>query len=156
MGSELQFWKVSSWQKWWSVARNLILLAAVYLAGSWVFWWDLTWWLWVTMEAVRRYFPLWLQLVVVVFLGWQLDVLYSWPFGVGSLIVLLLLTWIELSSRSKDLSRFILWRLLGWSIFHFGWWSITTPVSFRWWIWQTIAYLMVSWILWYRGEKLNQ
>lgn len=122
------------WQ-WWPVIRNALLIVGTYVAGvvSVVFAFPL--WMWVMIEAALRYFPFWLQLGVLIFLGVQLDWLLAWPLGLGFVLVSGVWLGLVLGRRWRQTIAFLVWHLVWFTIFFavtMQLWSGVTMVTFGW------------------------
>lgn len=98
--------------RWWPVVRNTLLIIGTYLAGSVsvMLAWPL--WLWLIIEAALRYFPFWLQLVVLVFLGIQFDWLLNWPLGFGLLMLAVVWLVLVIGRQWRHPVAFVVWHLL--------------------------------------------
>jgi len=98
--------------RWWPVVRNTLLIIGTYLAGSVsvMLAWPL--WLWLIIEAALRYFPFWLQLVVLVFLGVQFDWLLNWPLGFGLLMLAVIWLVLVIGRQWRHPVVFVVWHLL--------------------------------------------
>lgn len=151
--SPLTRWQPSRWLHSWVLIRNTALLAAIYLAGHMLVSANFVLWFYLTLEATNRYFPAWLQVLLVTFLGWQIDVLLGWPLGSGVALATAVMIWLRWGRSWRQAPTFVMWRLLGWLLFNFGLSLVLTiPIlGVGWWL-QTIFYLLLIILLWRRGR----
>lgn len=149
----LSWWQPSRWQQGWVVFRNTGMLGALYLSGIFLLQNHWVIWFYLTLEASNRYFPLWLQLMVLTFLGWQLDVLFAWPLGSGVVVVALATLWLRYGQAWRQAPTYLMWRLLGWLIAN---WLLVVLIGLEiftvsWWL-QTLIYVLIIGLLWRRGK----
>lgn len=101
----------------WKYFRNTFLIVGTYFSGLIAL--EMAWplMLWLSLEALLRYFPRWLQIAVLIFLGLQMDWWLQWPLGFG--LALLCLVWLSLLiGRSfKQGDVFFLWQMVIFLIF---------------------------------------
>lgn len=108
--------RTSPW-RWWPAIRNFWLVVGVYVAGAVSVMLTFPLWLWLMIEAALRYFPFWLQVVVLVILGVQLDWILNWPLGSGLLAVSLLWLLFIFGRRWRHPVVFVSWHLISFLIF---------------------------------------
>lgn len=102
----------SSPPKNWPIIRNILLIAGTYAGGAVSVILVFPLWIWLLVEAALRYFPIWLQIVMFVWLGIQLDWLLNWPLGFGLLGVAGVWLSLIIGRRFTHPAIFILWHLL--------------------------------------------
>lgn len=101
----------------WPIIRNILLIAGTYAGGTVSVILLFPLWFWLLIEAALRYFPFWLQIVMFVWLGIQLDWLLNWPLGIGLLGVTGIWLSLLVGRRFRHPAFFILWHLIIFTIF---------------------------------------
>jgi len=141
------------WQALRRTFRGAILLTVVYFAAVVTTLFQLPLWLWLTVEGVMRYTPLWLSIPLFIFLGWQLDTVLNIPLGVGLLFLcgLQLVLYFLRAPRTPLLQSML--RITGFLVFAIltsqWWWGL----NWTWVLVQTLLYSVALILNLYRRQR---
>ncbi len=95
----------------WKYFRNLFLIVGTYFSGLIALELAFPLVLWLALEAMLRYFPKWLQICTLAFLGLQIDWWLQWPLGLGLAFVTLIWALLMVGQSLKQNELFFLWHM---------------------------------------------
>ena len=95
----------------WVIIRNTLFVLGIYFSGLVSLELAFPLMLWFLFEASLRYFPRWLQISTLVFLGLQIDWWLQWPLGLGLGILTIFWSFLILGRAIKRTELFLVWQL---------------------------------------------
>jgi len=138
----------------WKYFRNTFLVVGTYFSGLVALEIAFPLVLWLSLEAILRYFPRWLQIGTFVFLGLQIDWWLQWPLGTG--LVLICLVWLGLLiGRSiKQGEVFFLWQMTLFLAYMLVMMNIVSMLTWNFVIFQTVLYATTLLIRLFAGKRV--